>query len=250
MSEAKVALVTGASGGIGQAVAGVLAEAGYDLALHFRSDHAGVETAAAAVAAAGRRGVPIQADLATGAGVEALFQGFDRAFGRLDVVVSNAGVVDVPCRIDAMTPDRLRRMFDLNLTQAFLVAGAAVRRMSTAKGGTGGVIVNISSIAARLGSANQYADYAAAKAGVDVLTKALSDEVAAEGIRVVGIRPGVIDTPIHGKGGLPDRAARVGATAPLGRAGTAAEVAATVAFLVSDGAGYITGTSVDMTGGR
>ena len=164
--------------------------------------------------------------------------------------MNNAGIVDVAARVEDMTAARLTRMFATNVTSAFLAAGEAVRRMGSHHGGAGGVIVNISSKAALLASANQYVDYAASKAAIDILTKGLSDEVAGHGIRVVGIRPGIIDTPLHGKGGEPGRADRLGPTVPMGRKGNAEEVAEAVLWAMSDAASYVTGTSFDVAGGR
>jgi NAD(P)-dependent dehydrogenase (short-subunit alcohol dehydrogenase family) len=250
MPDRKTLLVTGASAGIGAAVARLAAGRGYDLALGYRSDLKGAEAIADEAEALGARVVLLGADLSDPAGIRHLFASLDAAFPRLDGLVNNAGVVDQPQRIDHFTPERLRRMFDTNLMGPFLIAGEAVRRMSAKNGGPGGVIVNISSAAARLGSANQYADYAAAKAGVDILTKALSDEVAAEGIRVAGIRPGLILTDIHAKGGEPGRAERLAHLVPMQRPGTAEEVAEAVLWLLSDAASYVTGTTLDVSGGR
>ena len=246
----KIALVTGASTGIGAAAAVALAQAGYDVAIAYRSDRAGAEATASAARKHGAKTALIQADLSNGAGVDKLYAEFDAAFGRIDALVNNAGIVDVATRVEAMTEARLSRMFATNLTAPFLIAGQAVRRMSTKSGGNGGGIVNISSVAARLGSGGLYADYAASKAGIDILTKALSDEVAAEGIRVNGIRPGLIDTPIHAKGGLPDRHHKLAHTVPMQRVGTAEEIAEAIVWLLSDHASYVTGATLDVSGGR
>lgn len=246
----KTVIITGASTGIGAATARLAAREGYDVVLGYRSDAAGAAETARAVEAAGGRAHVIQADLSDPLEIDRFFADFDEAFDGLAALVNNAGIVDVAARVDGMTPARLRRMFDTNLISPFLVASHAVRRMSTEQGGEGGVIVNISSAAARLGSANLYVDYAAAKAGIDILTKGLSDEVAAEGIRVVGIRPGLIETPIHGKGGEPDRARRLAGMVPMKRTGSADEVAEAIVWLMSDKASYVTGTTLDVTGGR
>lgn len=250
MTDRKVLLVTGASAGIGAAVARLAAARGYDIGIGYNSDRAGAETVAATVETAGGRALLLQADLSQPDGVTALFADFDAAFPRLDGLVNNAGVVDVAQRIEDYTPARLRRMFDTNLTGPFLVAGQAVKRMSTKHGHTGGVIVNISSAAARLGSGGLYVDYAASKAGIDILTKGLSDEVAAEGIRVAGIRPGLILTAIHAKGGAPGRAEKLAHLVPMQRPGTAEEVADCALWLLSDAASYVTGTTIDVSGGR
>jgi len=246
----KTALVTGASTGIGAAAAVLLAKAGYDVAIGYRSDEKGAAEVANRAEAAGAKAVLIQADLSRPEGVEKLFTEFDAAFAALDALVNNAGVVDVATRVEDMTAERLNRMFDTNLIGPFLVAGQAVRRMSTKHGGSGGAIVNISSAAARLASANLYVDYAASKAGIDILTRGLADEVAAEGIRVNGIRPGLIITPIHGKGGDPERAERLAYMVPMKRTGTAEEVGEAIVWLLSDKASYVTGTTMDVSGGR
>lgn len=246
----KTLIVTGASTGIGAAAARLAARNGYDVAIGYRTDQKGASEVARDVEAAGGRAVLIQADLSDPDQIERFFAEFDAHFDHLDGLVNNAGVVDVAARVDQMSPDRLRRMLDTNLMGPILVAGQAVRRMSTAKGGNGGAIVNISSAAARLGAGALYVDYAAAKAGIDILTKGLSDEVAAEGIRVAGIRPGLIETPIHGKGGDPDRAQRLAGMVPMKRTGSAEEVAEAILWLLSDKASYVTGTTLDVSGGR
>lgn len=246
----KTLIVTGASTGIGAATARLAALHNYDVAIGYHSDQQGASRVAKDVETAGGRAVLIHADLSDPDQVDRFFAKFDAAFDHLDGLVNNAGVVDVATRVDQMQPARLRRMFDTNLIGPMLIAGHAVRRMSTAHGGRGGTIVNISSAAARLGAAGLYVDYAAAKAGIDILTKGLSDEVAAEGIRVNGIRPGLIETPIHAKGGQPDRAQKLAAMVPMKRTGKAEEVAEAVLWLLSDAASYVTGTTLDVSGGR
>lgn len=246
----KAALVTGASDGIGQEVARELGEAGWDVAVHYNRNREGAEATARAVAQAGGRAVILQADLSDPAAAMRLAADYDAAFPRMDALVNNAGIVDRAARVEAMTAERLTRMFAVNLTAPFLLAGHAARRMSTRHGGTGGVIVNVSSVAARLGSAGEYVDYAASKAGLDALTKGLADEMAAEGVRVVSVRPGIIDTGIHGKGGQPDRLARLAHRIPMGRPGTVREIARTILWLLSEDASYVTGTTIDVTGGR
>lgn len=243
---AKSVLLTGGSRGIGAATARRLASAGWDVVVSYRSD---AEAAAAVVAdciAAGRRAFAVRADLSDPADVEALFATVDAEVATLDGLVNNAGVVSPGARVDAYTPERIRAVFDINVMGAFLVAGAAVRRMSTRYGGTGGVIVNVSSRAATIGGANEYVDYAATKAAVDVLTVGLAAEVAREGIRVVGIRPGLIDTEIH----TPGRIERLTDLIPIGRPGTADEVAAAITWLLGDDASYVTGSTLDVGGGR
>jgi NAD(P)-dependent dehydrogenase (short-subunit alcohol dehydrogenase family) len=174
----------------------------------------------------------------------------DREFGPLSGLVNNAGVVDMPARVDEMSLQRLQRMFAINLTGSFLCAREAVRRMSTRHGGSGGVIVNLSSAAARLGAPGQYVDYAASKAGIDLMTLGLAREVATEGIRVNAVRPGIIDTEIHASGGLPDRARQAAPMVPMQRPGTAEEVAQAIVWLLSDESSYTTGAVIDVTGGR
>lgn len=242
-----ICLITGASAGIGAACARLAAQRGYDLALTYNSDPKGAEAVAAAAHEAGAETLILQCDVADPAAIDALYTGIDTKFGRLDALINNAGIVDHAARVTEMSHARLRRMFDVNVIGAIQVAQGAVTRMESAGKG---VIVNISSAAARLGSANQYVDYAASKAAIDIFTKGLSDEVAAKGIRVMAIAPGLIDTDIHAKGGDPDRAARLAHNVPMARTGSAEEVAQAVLWLMSDDASYVTGSTLDVTGGR
>ncbi|MFT4961830.1 MAG: NAD(P)-dependent dehydrogenase (short-subunit alcohol dehydrogenase family) [Paracoccaceae bacterium] len=244
----KTLLVTGAAAGIGAATARMAATRGYDLALNYRSDRAGIDAVAADCKAAGARVILCAADVARPEDIDRMFAQIDDEFARLDAMVNNAGVVDQIARVTDLTHDRLRRMFDINVIGAILVAKEAVLRMQ--KQGTGGAIVNVSSAAARLGSANTFVDYAASKAAIDIFTKGLSDEVAGNNIRVNAVRPGIIDTALHGKAGKPDRVETIGPMAPMKRAGTADEVADAILYLLSDQASYITGTTLDVTGGR
>lgn len=243
-------LITGASTGIGAACARLFAHNGYDVGIGYRSDRAAAETVAADVAAAGGTAALLPGDVADPAAIEALFDAFDAAFPRLDALVNNAGIVGPVARLQDMDADRLQAMFATNLTGAFLVARNAVRRMSTEAGGRGGAIVNMSSAAARLTGANQYVDYAASKAALDTMTLGLATEVAGQGIRVNAIRPGLIETPIHAKGGQPDRLERLGHSVPIGRPGTPDEVAEAALWLASDAARYVTGAILDVAGGR
>jgi NAD(P)-dependent dehydrogenase (short-subunit alcohol dehydrogenase family) len=243
-------LITGASRGIGAAAAVQAAQQGWDVAINYTRDAAAAERVAAQVRAAGRRALVLQADVSDEAQVLAMYAAVDKEFGRLGGLVNNAGVVDMPARVDEMSLQRLMRMFAINLTGSFLCAREAVKRMSTKHGGAGGVIVNLSSAAARLGSPGQYVDYAAAKAGIDTFTLGLAREVATEGIRVNAVRPGIIDTDIHASGGLPDRARQVAPMVPMQRAGSADEVAQAIVWLLSDASSYTTGAVIDVTGGR
>lgn len=242
-----ICLITGASAGIGAACARLAAQRGYDLALTYNTDPNGAEAVAAAANEAGAQTTIIQADVSDPAAVQAIYERIDKTHGRLDALINNAGIVDMAARVTEMSHDRLKRMFDVNVIGAIMVAQGAVKRMEQQQSG---VIVNITSAAARLGSANQYVDYAAAKAAMDIFTKGLSDEVAGSGIRVMGLAPGLIDTDIHAKGGDPDRAARLAHNVPMGRTGSAEEIATAVLFLMSDEASYITGSTLNVTGGR
>jgi NAD(P)-dependent dehydrogenase (short-subunit alcohol dehydrogenase family) len=192
----------------------------------------------------------VQADVADEAQVLAMFAAVDAALGPVTGLVNNAGVVDLPARVDEMSLQRLQRMWAINITGTFVCTREALKRMSRRHGGPGGAIVNLSSAAARLGAPNQYVDYAASKGAIDTFTLGLAREVAAEGVRVNGVRPGIIDTDIHASGGLPDRAAQMAPSVPLQRAGTSQEVAAAIVWLLSDEASYATGTIIDVTGGR
>lgn len=203
----------------------------------------------AGIEARGGRAVAVQADVASEADCLKTFEEADR-LGRLTGLVNNAGVVDVATRLTDMSVERFRRIFDVNVLGTMVCAREAVRRMSTAHGGKGGAIVNLSSASAKIGSPSQYIDYAAAKGAVDTFTVGLAKEVAREGIRVNAVRPGIIETEIHASGGDPDRAARMAAELPMGRAGTAEECAEAVAWLLSDAASYTSGAILDVSGAR
>jgi len=243
-----VLLITGASAGIGAACARIAATQGFDLALAYRSDETGMKAVASDCEAAGARVLVTRGDVADPVDITALFAAIDAEFGRIDALINNAGVVDMTAKVTDLTHARLRRMFDINVIGAMLVAKEAVLRMQAQ--GDGGVIINISSAAARLGSGNQYVDYAASKAAIDCFTKGLSDEVAAENIRVMAVRPGLIETELHAKGGEPGRADRLAHMVPMKRKGSAEEVAQAILWLCSSEASYVTGSTLDVTGGR
>jgi NAD(P)-dependent dehydrogenase (short-subunit alcohol dehydrogenase family) len=243
----KVLLVTGGSRGIGAETARLAAERGYAVAINYREN---ASAANALVQSLKAKAIAIQADVASEPDVVRLFETVDHELGRVTALVNNAGVVDRGTRVADMSAARITRMFAINVTGSFLCAREAVKRMSTRMGGAGGAIVNVSSIASRLGAAGEYVDYAAAKAAIDTFTVGLAKEVGPEGIRVNAVRPGIIRTDIHLASGDPARVDRIGATAPLQRPGKAIEVARTILWLLSGEASYITGALVDVTGGR
>lgn len=244
-----VLLVTGGSRGIGAAVVDRAAAAGWDVCLTYRSDAAAADAVVARAHDAGVRARAVRADAALEADLEAAFTAAD-ALGPLGGVVVNAGVVVPTSRVDAMSAARVTEMLAINVVGAVVSCREAVRRLSTAHGGPGGPIVLVGSAASRLGSPGEYVDYAASKAAVDTLGLGLAKEVAGEGVRVNVVRPGIVDTEIHASGGQPDRVERIGPMVPVGRAGTADEVAAAVAWLLSDEASYCTGSVLDVAGGR
>ncbi|PTY36447.1 NAD(P)-dependent oxidoreductase [Saccharospirillum sp. MSK14-1] len=245
-----IALITGASRGIGAATAQLLAQRGYDLAINYQHNAAAANEVVAAAHSHGVRAVAIQADVSQESDVVHLFKRIDDELGTITALVNNAGIVQPQTRVEWITEDRLDLMYRTNVNSAFLCCREAVTRMATDKGGQGGAIVNVSSAASRLGAPNEYVDYAASKAAVDALTKGLSLEVAAQGIRVNAVRPGLIETEIHASGGEPDRVARMAPAIPMQRGGTAEEVAQSIAWLLSDEASYITGSFIDAAGGR
>jgi NAD(P)-dependent dehydrogenase (short-subunit alcohol dehydrogenase family) len=246
----KTLLVTGASRGIGAATAVRAAEAGYDVVVNYGRDEAAARAVVARVEALGRRAWAVQADVSVEAEVMAMYATVDRECGALHGLVNNAGVVDVQCRVDAMSVARLRRMFDINVLGSFVCAREAVRRMSTRHGGAGGAIVNVSSVAATLGSGGWYVDYAASKGAIDTFTVGLAKEVANEGIRVNAVRPGLIDTEIHASGGRPERLRELAPQIPMQRGGSADEVARLIVWLLSDAASYTTMSLIDVSGAR
>ena len=245
-----VLLVTGGSRGIGAASALLAARRGFAVAVNYSVNAQAAEAVVAQIRSGGGVAIAVQADVADEAQVVAMFRHIDTALGRLGALVNNAGVLDLASRLDAMDVARLRRMFDINVLGSLVCAREAVLRMSTRHGGTGGAIVNVSSVAARLGGAGQYLDYAASKGAIDTFTIGLAREVATEGIRVNAVRPGIIETEIHASGGQPDRARAMAPMVPMQRAGSAEEVAQGIVWLLSPEASYTTGAILDVAGGR
>jgi NAD(P)-dependent dehydrogenase (short-subunit alcohol dehydrogenase family) len=246
----KVLMVTGGSRGIGAATARLAAAQGFAVCVNYTSNEAAARQVVDDILAGGGKAVAVQADVADEADVTRLFATCDRELGAVTALVNNAGVVAPAARVDQMDAERIMRLLRINVLGAFLAAREAVRRMSTRHGGAGGVIVNISSAAARLGSPEEYVDYAASKGAIDTMTLGLAREVAAEGIRVVGVRPGLIDTEIHASQGAVGRVERLSPTVPIGRAGRPEEVAQAAVWLLSGQASYVTGTTIDVAGGR
>ena len=246
----QVLLITGGGRGIGAATALLAASRGYAVAVNYATNSLAADEVVRTIRDNGGNAMAVQADVGDEAQVLAMFRKVDARFGRLTALVNNAGVVDMTARVDEMSFARLERMFRINVIGSFICAREAVRRMSTAHGGAGGAIVNVSSVAARLGAPGQYVDYAASKGAIDTFTVGLAREVADEGIRVNAVRPGLIDTEIHASGGLPDRAAALGPQIPMKRAGTADEIAGAILWLLSAEASYTTMALLDVTGGR
>ena len=250
MQHKGVLLITGASRGIGAATAALAAAQGWAVAVNYHANSLAADEVVRRIRSHGGRAMAVQADVALEADVQRMFAQVDAKLGTLSGLVNNAGVVDVAARVDQMSVERLERQWRTNVLGSFVCAREAVLRMSTAHGGQGGAIVNVSSVAARLGSPGQYVDYAACKGAIDTFTLGLAKEVAGEGIRVNAVRPGIINTDIHASGGQPDRAHRLASSIPMQRPGQADEIAQAIVWLLGSGASYTTGALVDVTGGR
>ena len=246
----KVLLITGGSRGIGAATARLAAQRGYAVAINYRRNVEAAEQLVAEIRSAGGQALACAADVGIESEVEQLFAAVDAELGPLSALVNNAGILEQHMPLSQMSAARLQRVFTANITGSFLCAREAVKRMSTVNGGAGGAIVNVSSAASRLGSPNEYVDYAASKAAIDTLTIGLAKEVAGEGIRVNAVRPGVIYTEIHASGGEPERVERVRLQVPMQRGGQPGEVASAILWLLSKEASYATGSILDVAGGR
>ena len=247
---APVLVITGGSRGIGAATALAAAQAGYAVAVNYHSNSLAADEVVRSIRESGGQAIALQADVSREDEVMAMFARLDAKWGPLAALVNNAGVVDVSSRLDGMSVARLSRMLNTHVLGSFVCAREAVLRMSTRHGGSGGAIVNLSSAASKLGSPGQYVDYAACKGAIDTFTIGLAKEVAAEGIRVNAVRPGIIDTDIHASGGEPDRAQRLAPQVPMQRPGSAQEVANAILWLLSSEASYCTGALLDVGGGR
>jgi NAD(P)-dependent dehydrogenase (short-subunit alcohol dehydrogenase family) len=246
----RVVIITGGSRGIGRAAALAAAARGYRIVVGYASNEAAAKEVVANIEAKNGKAIAVQCDVGKESDILRLFEAADK-FGTLGALVNNAGIVGKSgVRVDEMSAERIQEMLAVNVTGSILCAREAVKRMSTRHGGKGGVIVNISSVAAKLGAANTYVDYAASKGAIDTFTLGLGHEVAGEGIRVAGIRPGLIDTEIHAAGGEPDRAHRLAPMVPMKRVGQAEEIANAIVWLMSDDASYVTSTTIDVSGGR
>ncbi|MGH6762318.1 MAG: SDR family oxidoreductase [Phyllobacterium sp.] len=246
----KTILITGGSRGIGRATALLCAEKGWSVALNYAGNADAASRTAVEIEQLGGKVVTLKGDVAVEADVLSMFDEAESALGPLDGVVINAGIVAPPQQLADMSVDRMKRIFDVNVLGAYLCARESARRLSRERGGKGGSIVLMSSMAARLGSPFEYVDYAGSKAAIDALTVGLGKELGPQGVRVNAIRPGLIDTDIHASGGQPDRAERLGITTPIGRAGTAGEVAEAAVWLLGDASSYTTSAIIDVSGGR
>ena len=245
----KVVIITGGSRGIGRATAIAAASCGFRVCVGYANNETAARNVVSTIEASNGKAIAVKCDVGSEGDILALFEAAD-AFGTLGALVNNAGIVGPSLRVDEMSAERISRMMAVNVTGSILCAREAVKRMSTRHGGQGGVIVNLSSVAAKLGSPNTYVDYAASKGAIDSFTLGLGYEVAGEGIRVAAIRPGLIDTDIHASGGEPDRAHRLSHMVPMKRVGTADEIANAIVWLMSDDASYVTSAILDVSGGR
>ena len=246
----KVALITGSGRGIGKATAIKLAEQNYALCINYKSDRESAATLLSDLKEFDIAAIMVQADVGVESDVIKLFKEMDDRLGRLTALVNNAGILLPQTRVENITAERVNRLLSINVTSCFLCCREAIKRMSFERGGAGGSIVNVSSVAARLGSAGEYVDYAASKGAIDTLTIGLAKEIASEGIRVNCVRPGFIDTDIHADGGEPDRIERIKSSIPMQRGGSPDEVANAIAWLLSNESSYATGTFIDIAGGR
>ena len=246
----EVLIITGARRGIGAATARIAGRSGYVVCVNYLKNKAAAKQIVEEINADGGRALAVGADISREEEVVKLFCTVDDKLGKISALVNNAGILETQMRIEDMNEARLNRIFLTNITGSFLCAREAVKRMSTKNGGKGGAIVNVSSAAARLGSAGEYVDYAASKGAVDTFTRGLAQEVAEEGIRVNAVRPGVIDTDIHASGGEPGRVERVKASIPMKRGGSAEEVAKAIMWLLSSESSYTTGSLLEVSGGR
>jgi len=247
---AKAVLVTGGGRGIGAATARLLAKRGYDVAISYQSNDAAAAAVVKDIEAAGRRGFAFKGDVAREADIIAMFAAVEKKLGPIWGLVNNAGITGKIGRIEDVTAETIQSVIDVNVVGALLCAREAIKRMSTKRGGQGGVIVNISSVVTSLGSPNTYVWYAAAKGAVDVMTLGLGQEVAREGIRVVGVAPGLTDTELHAAGGDPGRAHKIASVVPMGRPGQPEEIAEGIVWMLSDAAGYCVGSTLRVGGGR
>ena len=245
----RVAVITGGSRGIGRATAIAAASRGFRVCVGYASNEAAAQGVVAAIEGKNGKAIAVKCDVGSESDILALFKAADK-FGTLGALINNAGIIGTTSRVDEMSAERIQRMMAVNVTGSILCAREAVKRMSTRHGGKGGIIVNLSSVAARLGAPNTYVDYAASKGAIDSFTIGLGYEVAGEGIRVAAIRPGLIDTDIHASGGEPDRAHRLAHMVPMKRVGSAEEIANAIIWLMSDDASYVTSAILDVSGGR
>lgn len=246
----KVMMITGGSRGIGAATARLAAQQGYAVCINYRHDQAAADRIVDCINQTGATAIAVAANVALEKDVMRLFNTIDEQLGRVTALVNNAGILEKQMRLEHMDATRLNRIFTINITGCFLCARESIKRMSTQHGGTGGAIVNVSSMAARLGSPGEYIDYAASKGAIDTLTIGLAKEVAAEGIRVNAVRPGMIHTDIHASGGDPNRVDRLKQSVPMQRGGEAIEVAKAILWLLSNEASYTTGSFIDVAGGK